>query len=191
MEIQALTPKTINRVAEIHYHELPGFLSEIGEEFLRKFYKISLKIPEMFTIIAIRDEEILGFSSASVSTEGFNKKILLKAPFSFGWLMLKRFIVKPSLFIKAIRVFFYPGFTHDNPELFSIATDKNYRRTGIGKMLFDGTINEFKKREVNKFLIGVYEKLPANNFYKKIGCSLYDSFDFLGEKMNYYIYEIK
>lgn len=190
MKIKGLSSKTINRVAEIHYHELPGFLSEIGEEFLKNFYMVSLEIPEMFTVVVEHNGEVIGFASASVSTKGFNKKILFKAPFFFGWFILKRIVVKPALFIKAIKVFFYPGFTHDYPELFSIATDKKHRRVGVGKILFDEVIAEFKKRGVQDFLIGVYEKLPANNFYRKIGCEFYKRFDFLDEKMNYYIFRI-
>jgi len=76
-------------------------------------------------------------------------------------------------------------------ELLTIAVDQHFQRKGIGKKLFEKTIHEFIKRKIHKFKISVYDKLPANEFYLKVGCKMDSSFEFLGEKMNYWKYNIE
>lgn len=189
--IREMVHVDVVQVVRLHKQEIPGFLPELGEEFLKKFYKVSLSIPEIFTYVAKEDEQILGFVSAITSTKGFHKKIIFKDIAGFAIIFLRYFITHPEKIVKILRILSYPGFFDNSPELLTIAIAKKYQRRGIGSKLFKKTAAEFKKRGFKKFKVSVYDKLPVNQFYKKVGCQFEKSFIFLGEKMNYYSYEIK
>lgn len=187
--IKNLTVDDIPQVVKIHKRELPGFLSELGEGFLRKFYEVSLHIPEMFTLIDTEDEQVLGLVSGINSAKGFYMKVISRDIISFVWLFLGNFITHPGNIVKSVKSLTYPGFADDSPEIITIAVKKGYQGKGIGRKLFQESAKEFQKREFKKFRVSTYDKLPANGFYKKMGCSFEKSFEFLGEKMNYYKYE--
>ncbi|MBI5452439.1 GNAT family N-acetyltransferase [Candidatus Gottesmanbacteria bacterium] len=189
--IRKLSITDIPQVARIHKQELSGFLPELGLQFLENFYKASLDIPEMFTLVEKKNEQILGFVSGIESAKGLYKKVIFKNPIGFAILFLRYFVTHPEKIVKMVKILSYPGFADDSPELLTIAVKKDYQKRGIGKNLFQKTVEEFTKRKIKKFKISVYDKLPANGFYKKIGCKFVNSFEFLGEKMNYYSYEIK
>ena len=180
----------VDEIALIHERELSGFLPEIGQEFLKLFYEVSLALPLMFTFVETDGKRMRGFVSSIEKTKGLYKQVLLRRPVSFGFIFLKYFITHPQKLSKFIKILAYPGFSEDSAELLSIAVDKNHRRKGVGRGLFNKVHQEFKKRGIKKFKISVYDRLPANGFYLKIGCRKIASFDFLGEKMNYYEYSI-
>ncbi|MCL4339413.1 GNAT family N-acetyltransferase [Patescibacteria group bacterium] len=188
--IRKMYKKDAIRVAGIHQRELSGFLPELGIEFLQAFYETSLNIPEMFTYIHLQNEQISGFVSGINTVNGLNKRLISRNPKAFILPLLRFFLTHPMRTVKLVKTFSYPGFTGDIPELLSIAVDGRWQRRGIGKKLFFTTVDEFKKRGIKKFRISVYDRLSANEFYRKIGCRFETSFTFLGEKMNYYLYKI-
>lgn len=189
--IKELNREYIKQVAQIHRDELSGFLPEMGTDFLSKFYKSSLSIPEIFTFVEVDNDKVLGFVTGVTNAEGLYKKIVLSDPVAYALIFLKHVIIHPASVVRLVRILFYPGFNIPGPELLTIAVSKSVRKIGIGTKLFDKTKAEFKKRGISKFKISVYERLPANKFYRKLGCKYVESFMFLGEKMNYYGYEIE
>ncbi len=186
--LRKLEAHDIREVVKIHKTELAGFLSQLGEDFLEKFYKASLKIPEVFTIVIEEKKQILGFVSGTTKLKGLYKKIFFRNPFGFIYSLLIYFITHPKGIVKLTKTMVYPGFESDIPELLTIVVAKDQRNKGLGKKLFLAAVCEFRKRGVGKFRISVYERLPANKFYKAIGCKKEKEFDFMGEKMNYYKY---
>ena len=180
--------RDIDQVAKLHRSELPGFLSELGEGFLKRFYKASLILPEMFTIVLVKNGQILGFVSCATRLEGLYKKIFAKDPFGFISALLSYSITHPEGIVRMMKTMVYPGFYGDIPELLTIVVAKSQRNRGLGGKLFLCAFREFGKRGIKSFRVSVYGKLSANSFYKKIGCSFEKQFDFMGEKMNYYRY---
>ena len=189
--IKNLEDDYIEQVAGIHKGELTGFLPELGIEFLVLFYKTSLELPEMFTFVEEEKGRVAGFVSGGTDAGGLNRRVLLSHPLQFGIILLKYIITHPEKINKFIRLVKYPGFKGGNAELLTLAVLENRRLKGIGRGLFNKTADEFEKRGVNKFKISAYAKLPANRFYKKMGCKLISSFEFLGEEMNYYEFRKK
>lgn len=189
--IKQLSLSDVYQVACLHKQELSGFLPELGEAFLEKFYKVSLSLPEIFTLVEIENEQILGFVTGCTRTKGLYKKIIFKDIIGFATVFLNYFITHPGNLVKMVKILTYPGFTDDSPELLTIAIIGHRQRKGIGTKLFNGCVKEFRKRGIKKFRISVYDRLTANDFYKKIGCRFEKSFEFLEEKMNYYGYEVK
>ena len=189
--IRKLSIQDIDQTAVLHHKELPGFLSQLGLGFLKKYYIASLNIPELFTLAVKKDGQIMGFATGSMTVGGLTKKIIFSDPVSFGVELLKYLIVSPSNIFKVLKLTAYPGFSENNPELLSMAVSKIWQNKGIGSKLFSGICEEYKKRGVNNFKVSVYERLAAVKFYEKKGCILHSTFDFLGEKMRYYTYRIK
>lgn len=185
----AVTKKDITQVVRIHQQELSGFLSDLGDDFLKKFYQTSLDIPEMHTIVEKENEQIIGFVTYATSVKGLYFRVVCKDILGFAWLFLKYFVTHIDKVIKVFQAFTYPGFREDIPELLTIVVDRNYQRRGIGRRLFAQVAKEIAKKGYREFKISTYERLPANGFYKKIGCKFDRSFHFLGEKMNYYLYQ--
>lgn len=168
--------------------ELEGFLPELGIVFLKKFYKESLNIPEMFTFVEKNNEQVLGFVTGITTAKGLYKKIILK---DLGWFIiffLKYICTHPKNIVTIMQTLLYPGFTENDPELLTIAVSYCSQKKGIGRKLFREVVREFQKMKIREFKISVYGKLPANGFYRKIGCKLDKTFTFLGEKMHYYRY---
>jgi ribosomal protein S18 acetylase RimI-like enzyme len=184
--IKSLTLNDIDQVARIHIIELKGFLPELGLPFLKKFYKESLNIPEMFTYVEKNNEQVIGFVSGITTAKGLYKKIIFN---DLGWFILffmNYVSTHPNKIITIIQTLLYPGFTEDDPELLTIAVSSASQRRGVGRKLFNKVVKEFQKMKIREFKISVYDKLQANGFYRKIGCRLDKTFIFLGEKMHYY-----
>lgn len=190
IRIKKLSKEDINQVTRIHKEELPGFLSELGEGFLKKFYRQSLYIPELFTFVVKENEQILGFVTGITATKGLYKKIILRDSLGFGVIFLRYLITHLDKIFKIFQTITYPGFSHDTPELLTIAVIKKQQRRGLGRKLFGKAVDEFRKRGIKNLKISAYARLPANGFYKKMGCKRQSSFMFLGERMNYYRYNI-
>jgi ribosomal protein S18 acetylase RimI-like enzyme len=186
LSIRSATADDVPAIVRIYMQELPGFLRELGEDFLVTFYTVTLTMPQMFTYVALSEESVVGFVSNATDVKGLNAAIIKTRPIHFfGHILL--FILKHPIRVKKIfDSFLYPGFSHRSSELLTIAIDSDFHGKGIGKQLFDASVKEFQKRGVKEFLISAYDRLPANGFYKKLGCTSVKSFEFLGEQMNYY-----
>lgn len=184
--IKPLENNYISDVARIHKQELSGFLPELGIDFLSEFYKTGLSIDEIFIFIDEDFGTVKGFVCNITEAEGLYKAIIFRSPIKFFLLFLKYFITHPQKIIKFLKIFAYPGFAEGGAELLSIAVDRKFQRKGIGRKLFRKSRQEFIKRGITKFRIGVYDRLSANEFYHKMDCRRVKSFDFMSEKMNYY-----
>lgn len=189
--ISDLSEQDIPRVVKIHRQELPGFLTELGVEFLKCYYRNSMKVGEVFTVVYKRDGVVRAFATGAYSTRDLNRKILLQDPFRFTIIMVEYLITHLGSFAKIFSTFSYPGFKEDIPELLTIAVSRQYQKKGIGEKLFRVLEERFRQKSQKEFLISAYDRLPANGFYRKIGCRFERSFDFLGEKMNYYRMKLK
>lgn len=185
-----LSIKDIDRLVILNRQELPGFLTDLGEEFLKKYYIASLHIPQMKTIVEIENEQIIGFATFATRVKGLYFNLISKDFLGFIWLFLRYFITHPRNIIKVAKSLSYPGFRDDIPELLTIAVDNKYQKGGIGRKLFENTVKNIGKKGFDKFRISTYERLAANGFYLRMGCKLERSFPFLGQEMNYYIYQI-
>lgn len=188
--LKKLINSDIPQVAKIHKEELSGFLPELGEEFLQAFYKNSLNVPEMFTYVDRENDHISGFITGIMTPNELYKKIIFQDVILYITIILRHLITHPLHIVKIMKIFSYPGFSDNVPELLTIAVSKSVQGRGIGRKLFNQIVRDFQKRKVNKFRISVYDRLRSNGFYRKIGCNLESSFMFLGEKMNYYSYNI-
>lgn len=189
--IEKLEQRDIDQLVRLYRRELPGFLSDLGDDFLKRFYQASLSIPKMYTIVEKQNEQIIGFATFVTSVKELYFRTISQDILGFAWIFLRYFITHIDKTIKVLQAFTYPGFREDIPELLTIVVDKNHQGKGIGRKLFSRVSEELAKKGVKEFKISTYACMRANGFYKKIGCKFDRSFNFLSEKMNYYIYKTR
>ena len=54
-------------------------------------------------------------------------------------------------------------------EIYSLYILKEYHKKGYGKLLFNLAVNDMKKNNINKFVVGCLEGNLSNEFYKYMG----------------------
>lgn len=186
--IRLLREEDVSIIALLHRHSLQGFLPTLGRAFLERFYSVLFSQPDMFTFVAVERKNIVGFVTCSQGVNGLLRRVILQDLLWFASFFLKYFSVHPKEIIPAIQTIMYPGFSGDEPELLSLAVNKDHRGKGIGRKLFLACSGEFRRRGHTSFLISAYDRLPANGFYIRMGCTLIRTFSFHSERMNYYRY---
>ena len=106
MYILKLSENDINEIILIHLNAFKDFfLSELGESFLRLYYK-SLLNEKSGIGIGIRDkkwEKLIGFAVGASVSEGFNKRMILHNIFDFSLLGIKLLLHKHRALIRLIK----------------------------------------------------------------------------------------
>ena len=130
MVIRKAEVKDLNQIVAIHFERFSGFfLTSLGRDFLKTFYKAYLKNPGV--LLVLEDEgEVKGFAAGSRDNRGFFKKLLKNNFVGFAISGLKILFANP----KALkRIASNIGKSEKNnfafAELLSIATLKNKKAT--------------------------------------------------------------
>ena len=180
MNIRKANKKDIKSIVEIHMARFSSFfLTSLGKNFLKTFYKAFLKNPGVLLVL-IDEGEIKGFAAGSRDNRGFFKKLLLNNISEFVFSGIQILITKPSA-LK--RIALNASKSEKNnlifAELLSIATVKN--RKGYGKILLNEFENEIEKNNKEKLPISLTTDLYANDeaiqFYKDSGYEILEIFD--------------
>lgn len=194
-----LTPAEIESIASLHVCGISsGFLSRLGEQFLRLLYRSILHSDAGILIVALCDGQVVGFVSGAVSIKPIYK-ILLKDNYP-----ILCFILLPQIFYwktlrRIVDILLYSFRSVGNekiyvsPELLSIAVDKEYRGQGIARALFERLTVEFERHGVSQFKIVVGESLvPAQCFYEKMGAKVRRKMELhKGETSLEYVFDLK
>lgn len=186
MNIGKLAQSDVKKVAALHRNYLSdGFLANLGQKFLEKFYSAVLTQKNIFIFAAREDNKIVGFLCGATQTSTMPKIMFEKL-----WKELLTIILKnPLVLIKLMQIPFYPGFKpkKDTGEILTIALLPEYRGRGIGKKLILESKKEFRQNYYHHFFISVRDNMKeANNFYRKIGLKKVKSKKFLGEVINFW-----
>lgn len=190
--ITNMKPQHIKKVAFLHFTCLDkSFLSSLGLPFLIALYKSMLFSKESFTFVYEDKKEVFGFITGCTDTSVFFKELIRKRWFSLLLPASIRLLKKFTLLVKIITAIIYPSqFSSKNlskAELLSIAVDEKYREKQIGTQLLNVLNEEFKNRGIASFKVGVKKNmLRANNFYKNNDFIFIETFNVLGDEMNFY-----
>lgn len=83
----------------------------------------------------------------------------------------------------------------DAGEIFSLYLLKKYHGKGIGKELYNNSMNKLKELGYKEYVIGCLDGNPTNEFYKHMGGKLYKkTYKRIGDKdylENYYHFEMR
>jgi ribosomal protein S18 acetylase RimI-like enzyme len=198
VEIVAILECHINQVIEIHIAAFPGFfLSELGNDVLRVFYK-SLLQDKTTIFYGVKNEgELVGFFVASLKSKGLYTRLFFKNisrfilplffSFSKNLSLLKRMMTSASSSSKLEVSTIYPA------SLLSICVSPAHAGKGIGKILLSTLEKELQLRKRH----GYYLTTDANNnsdtnqFYLNFGFKLNGSYSQGKRIMNIYVKDIK
>lgn len=181
----------INKIVSIHMERFSSFfLTTLGSDFLKVFYKAFLKNPGI--LIVLEDEgSIKGFAAGSRKNTGFFKKLLNNNLIGFAFSGVKILFTKPAA-LK--RMATNAGKSEGNnimyAELLSIATLKNSK--GYGKVLLNAFEKEVQKENKENLPISLTTDLNDNEkavqFYKDCDYDILEVFEgYQGRKMYRFI----
>ena len=188
----------INQVVEIHIKAFPGFfLSELGNDVLRVFYK-SLLQDKKTIFYGVKNEGVLvGFFVVSLEPTGLYSRLFFKNisrfilplffSFSKNFSLLKRMITSASSSSKLEVSTMYSA------SLLSICVSPAHVGKGIGKILLTTLENELRLRKRNGYYLttDAHNNYSTNQFYLNFGFNLYGSYSQGKRIMNIYVKDIK
>lgn len=173
--INPIDDSLLKEVARLHIEYIKsGFMSQLGERFLKCFYKTISKSESSYLAVYINEKnEVCGFISGTISLLNLKKdfkkncKLIIIASFL-------KLIFDPVKILKFFESYMYASSKKfkvtTNSELISIAVKQELRGKGIAKILYDSLIDFFKEKNANIFKIMVGSNLTeANKFYEKMG----------------------
>lgn len=176
MNIRKATSEDIKRIVDVHCSAFNGFfLTKLGSSFLQLYYSSYFKEPTAILLVAERGGEIMGFSSATSLSAGFNSRLVKKDILRY---MLRGCVIaltKPQALVNMAK-----NWTHRDPnvvdngdyaELMSIAVSPNAQGGGIGKLLIEKTEEVVKSLSANRFSLTTdyYNNDSTITFYKRCG----------------------
>lgn len=195
IRIRPLEKRHARAVAALHHRGIPtGFLSSLGERFLRQMYAAVPSAPAGFGYVWEKaDGQVGGFVACAASTGRFYKQALLRRGVLMALAMFPR-CLRPSVMKRLWETLRYPAEVGDDlpvAEILSIVVAAGVRRWGIGTDLIDAALDEFRRRGISRAKVAVGARNePANCFYRRCGFRLALTREHHGLPMNVYVYDL-
>lgn len=183
IDIYKATDNDIEAIMQIHEQAFPDFfLTTLGSDFLRLYYKCMCQSEETVTICAKVNGKMVGFATCSYHSKGFNSLLIKRNVFAFGLMSLKLLFTRPKAILRLVRNLDKKDdkkSIDDNgeyAELYSIAVLPGNQGLGIGKKLL--TALEEDVARINKKIslttdfynnektIGFYHSLGYQDYYE-------------------------
>lgn len=181
MEVKVVDKRDINGIVRIHVDAFKGFfLTELGNNFLKKYYLSVLCHPDGILLGCFEDGKIIGFCAATKLSRGFNTR-LVKANFlKFSFEGIRLLFTRPSALIRLVKNFTKSDETNkDNgeySELLSIGVSVTAQGGGVGKKLVTELETYLRNMgaeklslttdfEDNEKAVGFYNRMGYNVMY--------------------------
>ena len=142
----------VDGVVDVHMAAFPGFfLTFLGRQFLREFYREFVRDTKSITLIAEdpSSEKLLGFAVGNLDPAGFFSQMVSKRWWVFAIASLPALAKNPKYVVRLIRALGYRG---DVPKdmsrtlLSSISVLPELRRTGLGSILLKEWVEKARLR---------------------------------------------
>lgn len=166
-------------IVEIHKKAFKGFfLTYLGDDFLKIYYKAVLKSEEAITVCAVdKNKIIVGFAVGTTLSRGFHKRLILRNCYSFGLAFVKIVLKSPSSIMRLIKNLEKNSLTGDDgnyAELLSIGVSDNFQGQGVGQLLIRAFEKRVREKKGKQLILTTdkYENDSTINFYIKSGYSL-------------------
>jgi ribosomal protein S18 acetylase RimI-like enzyme len=166
-------------IVEIHKNAFKGFfLTNLGDDFLKTYYKAVLKSNETIAVCAIDESKTMaGFAVGTILSKGFHKRLILQNCFSFGLTFIKIALRSPSSIMRLVKNLEKKSSLEDDgnyAELLSIGISDNFQSQGIGQLLITAFEKRVKEKNGQKLTLTTdkYENDKTINFYTKSEYSL-------------------
>ncbi len=186
----------INKIVNIHLATFKGFfLTFMGSGFLRQMYTAYTGHMQSDILIAVDDDEVVGFLAYSEHMSDLYKYMIKHQLIPFAWYSFCAFLRKPKVFMRLIRAFLKPSESQRNEkyvELASIGIHPDAKSKGIGSCLIDALKGEvdFDVFEYITLETDAINNEIANKFYVKNGFHIVREYEtHEGRRMYEYRYE--
>lgn len=188
MKVCPATIDDIDSLVEIHLERFPHFfLSSLGSQFLKNFYKAFLQEPGILLVLT-DGGKIRGFAAGSRDNRGFYKQLLLN---NFNGFMLAGILIlfTRPLALRRIAVNMSKKSSGNKfyAELLSIATLKNSK--GYGKLLLDEFEKEIARQNPENLPVSLTTDFDDNDkaiaFYKNAGYEVSEVFESYAKRKMY------
>lgn len=175
VKINDLTVGEIEEVAILHKENInTGFLSSLGINFLKLLYSSIQGSNSGLLVVVKNNEKVQGFVSGTINIKNIYLH-LIKKKLVRGFILVFTKVLSIKKINRIMELLLYPVKKDGkdqipDAELLSMAVNKNSREKGIGKILYNYLIEEFRKKEIYEFKIVVGDNLMgAQKFYDKMG----------------------
>lgn len=109
-------PADVPAIARMHIEVLStGSLQLLGERFLRELFVAQVRDPDAVVVVAVRDHEIVGYSSGVLSTSVFRRRFLVRHGARAAIAAAPR-LAEPGVGRKVLETARYPDSTRGLPE---------------------------------------------------------------------------
>ncbi len=179
VKIRLAQESDIQRIVNVHCSAFKGFfLTDLGSSFLQLYYSSYFREPTAVLLVAERDGEVVGFSSATSLSAGFNTRLVKKDFFRYVLRGCMIALTKPKALINLAKNWSHRDSSvvdnGDYAELMSIAVLPNAQGGGIGKLLIQETGVLVKNLSASRFSLTTdyYNNDSTIAFYKRCGYEL-------------------
>ena len=181
---QNLSETHFTQIAKAHIKCLPeSLLSDIGEGFVKGFYKSACKSEKEYLIARFENDLLAGVAFVSLDTDSMTSRLMtLKMYLSLGMSM-----VIPSIARRVFNMLTATSENSDIPELVFFYSTPEFRGKGIGKLLLQDVAEVLKARSLDTYAIKTLDS-PDNRaieFYSRNGFQMQKSFVHAGHQYVY------
>jgi len=170
--IRLARPEDAPALARLHIHSLPdGFLSSLGERFLRVFYAALARDKGAITVVADGGEGVVGFAAGVASVGSFYRRFFARRAIPAA-IAAAHLLWHPRTINRAWETARYARNTEDYPEaeLISIGIADTWRGQGLGRQLLEGVLEGLREKGVKEVRVMVgADNESANEFYSRMG----------------------
>ena len=192
------TVRDVDQIVKIHQSAFADFfLTSLGTDFLKFYYSSFINNEETLCLVAVDDEEIVGFSAATMKSKGFNSRLIRSNLMAFfGW-SCKMLFTSPKALVRLAKNLTKKSDTVDDKEeyaeLFSIGVSPICQGKGVGSLLLSETESlVYKNGGVRLSLTTDYDNNEsAIAFYQRNGYRvLYEFITYPNRKMYRFIKDL-
>ena len=183
----------IDAVARLHREAIPSaFTSFLGESFLKIFYRTLIESSYCFGFSVVdENNNVLGYITGASRLSGFNRDFLMRNFLTVPFLILPK-VLSWKIFKSIFQSLFMgrQDRKKDLPEaeIISVAVVPQFRGMGIGRRLMNVALAEFIQNGVQQVKVMVGDKLPANEYYRKLGFEWVEHLEYGSKKGNANVY---
>ena len=182
IRINRASEKDVNEIVRIHRDAFEGFfLANLGETFLKFYYRVFIKNKYAVVMVAHEDDKVVGFSAATKVCKGFNTMLIKENFLQFCGVSLRLLFTNPGALVRLAKNLTKKGESvednEDYAELYSIGVDSHQQGKGIGKKLLAKTEDVMKQEGVervslttdydnNESAVGFYHSMGYETLYE-------------------------
>jgi ribosomal protein S18 acetylase RimI-like enzyme len=183
IQLDIKSKKTLfKEVANLHIKEIEsGFLTYLGERFLTQLYRFISGSRSSFLIVALHNDEVIGFICGSSNTKRLFVEFIVRYGFIITPLLLPKFLHYKTV-SSAFETIRYPykqaNITLPRSEILNFCVSNHTQRQGIGRKLFNALVSEYQNRKISEIkIVTGRDQFKAQKFYESLGAKLSRKFE--------------